>query len=263
MTLLSPDRATALLLSSEAVTSASIERAEPLECSVMAHRIQLLQDQRVFKPTLTTTFLTEQIDRARLPDSTVLDLGCGSGPIAIALAMSGARIVYAIDLMPEACALAERNAALNGVSDRVKILQGDLFAPVADVKFDLIVDDVSGVADEVARFSSWFPSPVPSGGPDGTSHTVRMLRSSREFLRPGGYLLFPVLSLSRYRTVLETAANTYGTKLEKVASKLVPFNSELKTQVEALRRLQTAGLVEFLQIRSRFFWTLDIYRAWR
>ena len=243
------------------MTFNSIVNADPLECSVMGHRIKLHYEPNVFRPTLTTAFLTDQVDRSRLPGSTVLDLGCGTGPIAIALAMSGAGSVYAVDLMERACDLARRNASLNGVAEKITVLQGDLFEPVASRKFDVIVDDVSGVADEVARLSSWFPWTVPAGGPDGTSHTVRMLRDSIRFLGPGGYLLFPVLSLSRFNRILETAAGVYGSRLEKIASKLVPFNAELKAQIATLVRLQKAGVIDFIQIRSRFFWTLDIYRA--
>jgi len=75
---------------------------------------------------------------------TVLDLGCGSGPIAIALALSGAQHVYATDLMPRACELAISNVELNHVQKIVTVLQGDLFEPVNQMKFDIIVDDVSG-----------------------------------------------------------------------------------------------------------------------
>ena len=227
----------------------------------MGHRVRLRQDPEVFKPTLTTSFLTDQVDRDRLHGSTVLDLGCGAGPIAIGLALSGASHVYAVDLMPQACELASCNAALNGVSDQITVLTGDLFGPVNAIKFDLIVDDVSGVADEVARFSSWFPWNVPTGGTDGVTHTLRMLRDSPQFLKPTGYLLFPVLSLSRFRDVIDTAYSIYGSGLRKVASKLVPFNAELKAHLDALRHLQEVGMVDFVQIRSRYFWTLDIYRA--
>lgn len=243
------------------MNSASVISADYLHCTVMGHQLRLRQDPEVFKPTLTTSFLTDQIDRSHLQGSTVLDLGCGAGPIAIGLALSGARHVYAVDLMTRACDLASRNAALNGVSDRITVMTGDLFAPVRGMKFDLIVDDVSGVTDEVARFSSWFPWSVPTGGPNGTSHTLRMLRDSPDFLKPGGYLVFPVLSLSRFRDVVDVASSIYGPRLRKVASKLVPFNAELKTHIGALRRLQGEGTVDFVQIRSRFFWTLDIYRA--
>jgi len=227
----------------------------------MGHTVKLHHEPDVFRPTLTTGFLTDHVDRSRLRGSTVLDLGCGTGPIAIGLAMSGATKVYAVDLMARACELANRNAALNGVAHTVTVLRGDLFDAVAGLQFDVIVDDVSGVAEEVARFSSWFPRTVPSGGPDGTSHTVRMLRDSPRFLRPGGYLLFPVLSLSRFRQVVSTASSVYGERLQRIATKLVPFNAELKSHIATLQRLKDDGIVDFVQIRSRYFWTLDIYRA--
>ncbi len=243
------------------MTTASIATANFATCPVMGHAVRLLHHPGVFTPTLTTAFLTDQVQRDRLAGSAALDLGCGAGPIAIALALCGAHSVHAVDLMPEACDLARRNVALNGVSERVKVLAGNLFEPVRGLQFDLIVDDVSGVAEEVARFSSWFPRGVPSGGPDGTSHTVQMLRDAPAFLRPGGCLLFPVLSLSRADQIVATAAQVFGDRLQKVASKLVPFNAELREQLGALERLQRAGVVDFVRVRSRSFWRLDIYRA--
>jgi methylase of polypeptide subunit release factors len=163
-------------------TLLAVMTTDYFHCEVMGRDIRLHRDAHVFTPTLTTSFLTEQVDPHKLKGSSVLDLGCGLGPIAIGLALGGARRVYAVDLMPEACELARRNVHLNGVKDKVTVLQGDLFEPVSGQKFDLIVDDVSGVAEEVARISSWFPRAVPSGGADGTSHTIRMLTQSPKLL---------------------------------------------------------------------------------
>ena len=228
---------------------------------MLGQRIALHQEDTVFAPTLTTRFLTDQIDRARLAGSNVLDLGCGSGPIAIALALAGARHVDAIDIMPEACRLARQNADLNGVADRISVFEGDLFDPVRGRRYDLIVDDVSGVAEEVARVSSWFPNEVPSGGPDGTRHAGRMLEAARVHLSPGGYLLFPVLSLSRVQEVVRVAREAFGERVRRVASRRIPFNPQLRRESALLDRLKRAGVVDFEQVRSRRFWTLDIYRA--
>lgn len=232
-----------------------------LSCTVLGQHVRLHHDPAVFAPTLTTRFLTDQVDLARLPGSTVLDLGCGSGPIGIAAALCGAREVHAIDLQADACALARRNAALNGVTDRVTVVQGDLFDPVGERRFDLIVDDVSGVAEEVARISGWFPGEVPSGGADGTRHAVRMLQAAPAHLARGGYLLFPLLSLSRMQEVLRVAREAFGDRVRRVASKRVPFNQALRRHAELLDRLKREGWVNFEQVRSRRFWTLDIYRA--
>ncbi len=233
----------------------------PTRYAFAGHVIELFASPKVFKPTLTTTYLIEQMAAADVQGRTVLDLGCGAAPISIAAAMLGARQVYASDIMPEACELAERNAIHNRVADKITVLNGDLFESVEGMKFDVIVDDVSGVAEDVAKVSSWFPPQVPLGGADGTEQTVKMLRHAGKYLNPGGSLLFPVLSLSRSENIVSVARDVVGDRLQLVASKLIPFNQELKDNLAILMRLRDSGLIHFEQIRSRLLWKLDIYRA--
>ncbi len=77
------------------------------------------------------------------PGDTVLDLGSGSGVLAIAAAKLGAGLAVGIELDPEALPVAERNAATNGVSDRVQFLAGDaaILAPLLRPA-DLVVCNV-------------------------------------------------------------------------------------------------------------------------
>lgn len=223
--------------------------------------IELASDPLVFQPTLTTALLADQVLAAGVNMRTVLDLGCGSGPIAITLALAGAHHVYATDMMSRACELARRNASLNDVATRITVLEGNLFEPVQHLKFDLIVDDVSGVAEEVARMSSWFPPDVPLGGFDGTVLTIEMLNQSEQHLARGGRLFFPVLSLSNSAKIVSVAKDIYGDRLTRVASRLIPFNHELKSNLGHLLRLRDLGVIQFQQSRSRLLWSLDIYRA--
>ncbi len=234
---------------------------DALRWSVAGLDILLHTDPAVFRPTVTTGLLTGEVLRAGVSGRAVLDLGCGSGPIAIALAKAGAAPVCASDLMPEACELARRNAVANGVSAQIEVLRGDLFEAVGDRRFDIVVDDVSGVAEEVAILSSWFPPSVPLGGYDGTSLAVDMLRQSPRHLEPGGALWFPVLSLSNAARIVAVAGEVYGDGLELVAAKLIPFSPELKDNLATLTRLRDRGLISFEQVRSRLCWTLEIYRA--
>ena len=80
-------------------------------------------------------------------EPSIVDVGTGTGAIALALA---ARLpeasVTAIDLSPEALALAAENAALNGLAERVELLEGDLLAPVAGRRFDLVASNPPYVA---------------------------------------------------------------------------------------------------------------------
>lgn len=213
----------------------------------------------VFQPTTTTQLLGEQM--ADLKGKTVLDLGCGAGPIAIAAALKGAKKVYAVDIMEKACRATAKNAEFNNVSDCIDIRQGDLFTPVKELKFDVILDDVSGMADEVSRISPWYPLPIPTGGPDGTIPTIRMLQDSRYHLTENGYLLFPVISLACTEKILTVAREVYGDNVTKVASKLIPFNKELIRNIDMIERLKLKGFVHFIKKRSRYLWNLAIYKA--
>src|SRR3989338_3943258 len=127
----------------------------------------------VFVPTSTSELLASTLDIQQ--GDVVIDLGCGSGFLAIVAAKRGASKVYAIDVMPRAAELTRRNVERNGVASCVEVLTGSLFEPLTDVRADLIIDDVSAIAEETARLTPWYPQTIPSGGSDGASPTVAML----------------------------------------------------------------------------------------
>src|SRR5207245_2834613 len=133
-----------------------------------------------------------------LPPRSVLDLGCGTGIVAVVLArlLAPEVTVGASDLSAAAVRLTRHNARNNRVL--IDCRRGSLFEPWAGERFDLIVDDVSGVAEPVARVSGWYPAPVPSqAGDDGTRWILEVLARASDYLAQGGRLVFPVLTLSR------------------------------------------------------------------
>jgi release factor glutamine methyltransferase len=95
----------------------------------------------VFNPKLFRTgeLLAASLDGSLVrPGASVLDLGTGSGVAAVAAARLGARVV-AVDVNPHAVRCARINALLNHVDGRVDVLLGNLFAPVAGQRFDLVL----------------------------------------------------------------------------------------------------------------------------
>jgi len=95
----------------------------------------------VFNPKLPRTgaFLATHLDaRVVAPGARVLDLGTGSGVCAVFAARQAQRVV-AVDINLAAVRCAAINAALNGVEHVVEVRHGDLFAPVAGERFDLIL----------------------------------------------------------------------------------------------------------------------------
>lgn len=128
----------------------------------------------------------------------VLDLGTGSGCIAVSLAKQHKTArVTAADVSAAALAVAAGNAAKHGVADRVTFLEGDLFAPVAGQTFDVIVSNPPYIAhgefptlDPGVR--DFEPRSALDGGPDGLDVYRRLAAAAADFLAPGGTLLVEI-----------------------------------------------------------------------
>ena len=87
----------------------------------------------------TTTMCIKALEKyIRTGESTVLDVGCGSGILSIAAGLLGARDVLGIDIDPLAVIVSKENAAFNKLEDRISILEGDLTKGV-DYKADIVV----------------------------------------------------------------------------------------------------------------------------
>jgi len=219
----------------------------------------------VFRPTSTTLLLLRAARKAlgeQQPRS-VLDLGCGTGIVAVVLAkvLPAEAVVYASDLSAAAVALAQHNAERNGVA--VQCRSGSLFDPWRGQRFNLIVDDVAGVAEPLDRLSGWYPPAVPSGaGPDGTRWVLEILDQAPDFLSPGGRLVFPVLTLSREQLVAERARSRFAA-VEQVEEQWYPLNEQLLEHLPLLEQMAMAGNARVEKRGSRWCWATKVYVARR
>jgi release factor glutamine methyltransferase len=226
--------------------------------SIDGHDLTLRLSPEAFQPTTTTQKIAEL---ATIPvGSAVLDLGCGVGPLAVVAALKGAARVCAVDIVPAAVECARENAQRAGVADKVTVFCGDLFAPVKGMKFDVIVNDVSGIADRVARISPWYPETIPTGGEDGTDVVLRVLSEFPQYLNPGGSLYYATSTLSDTAKINAHARKLYGDKVELLGSYRFPFGPELAEAIDELNQLQAQGKISFETRKSRHLWTLDIFR---
>jgi methylase of polypeptide subunit release factors len=217
----------------------------------------------VFRPTSTTVLLLRAARKtlAKQRLHSVLDLGCGTGIVAVVLAkmLPADGVVCASDLSPAAIALARRNAEQNGIA--VQYRSGSLFDPWRGQRFDLIVDDVAGVAEPLDRLSGWYPPAVPSGaGPDGTRWILEILDQAADFLAPGGLLIFPVLTLSREQPVTERARSRFAA-VELVEEQWYPVSEQLLEHLPLLEKMATAGNIRVEKRGSRWCWATRIYVA--
>lgn len=105
--------------------------------------LTLLLGPTVFNPKLhfTSSFFAEHIRRPGVvaPSDRVLEVGTGSGILAISAALAGALHVTAVDLNPAAVLAARMNVSLYGLAGKVRVLQGDMFEAVEEESFDLII----------------------------------------------------------------------------------------------------------------------------
>ncbi len=160
-------------------------------------------DERVIVPRsylgeMMMTGALAQGGSGPIPDpfdiSNVLDLCTGSGCLAILAAMAYPNAaVDAVDLSKEALEVAKLNVADHDMADRVRLLAGDLFQPVAGRRYDLIVANPPYVAKaEVDAFPAEYraePVMAHLGGTDGLDIVRRILAEAGEHLTPEGGLL--------------------------------------------------------------------------
>jgi release factor glutamine methyltransferase len=153
-------------------------------------------DSRALIPRPETEHLVEEALREAPEARRGLDLGCGSGVVAITLAreLPGARVV-AVDASLGALALARQNASLHGVADRVDLVGSDWTGALAGARFDLAVSnppyvaaaDAGGLPPEVA---DWEPAAALFAGGDGLSEIRALLSSLPPRLAEGAPFLF-------------------------------------------------------------------------
>jgi release factor glutamine methyltransferase len=148
----------------------------------------------------TETVVDECLRLAKeVAEPRVLDVGTGSGCIAVAVAKYHKTAqVTATDVSPEALAVAARNAAAHGVAERIRFLEGDLFAPVpAGEAFDFVLSNPpyiphGDLAALPAGVRDYEPHRALDGGPDGFAVFDRLVAEAPALLKPGGYLIVEI-----------------------------------------------------------------------
>lgn len=140
---------------------------------------------------------TEHVVEAALtkirPNDRVVDVGCGSGAIAVTIALEARAEVWAVDISRAALAVASLNAGRLGAD--VQFVNGDLLTPFGPASFDVVISnppyvglhEAEGMQREVRDFE---PHVALFGGETGAEVYEKIVEQSREVLRPGGWLLF-------------------------------------------------------------------------
>lgn len=149
----------------------------------------------------------------------IADVGTGSGVIAIALAHEWpSAALTAIDVSPIALALARRNAARIGLADRIRFLESDLLAAVANERFEMVVSnspyvpsrDRESLSVEVRDYE---PALALFAGEDGLDIYRRLIPAAFAVLLPGGFLLMEI-GYGQSEAVAELSRNAGFDRIE-------------------------------------------------
>jgi release factor glutamine methyltransferase len=191
----------------------------------------------VYRPQGETWLLAENLRTAtavRLGVS-VLDVGTGTGALAVTAARVGAGRVVAVDVSRRAVFAARVNARIRRLPVRVR--RSDLFEAVGDETFDVIVANVPSVcAEDTAGNRS---AHTWSGGPDGRAVLDRLCAQAPARLAPGGTVLVVQSTLSGVPDTLE-GLRSAGLKAAVIARRREPFGPVMRMMAP---ELEARGLI--------------------
>ena len=155
--------------------------------------IEVKTDRRALIPRSDTEVVVEEVFE-RLPedaDGTLVDIGTGTGVIALAIASERPDIdVVAIDVSAEALALTRENVERLGMTDRFELLEGDLTGPLGDRRVDYIVSNPPYVEDDAdlePEVAEHEPGGALFAGPEGLDVLRRLIPAAFDALKPGGW----------------------------------------------------------------------------
>ncbi|MQS16811.1 methyltransferase [Streptomyces kaniharaensis] len=196
----------------------------------------LIRPPGVYAPQGDTHLLVSCVCREPLhASSRVLDLCTGTGAVALAASGKGAQVT-AVDLSARAVATAWLNARLH--HRRIRLRRGDLLAPVAGQRFDLITANPPYVPAGTGTSAPGCGAALAwDGGPDGRLLLDRICRTAPRLLARGGVLLVVQSSLANVPATL-TTLRAAGLRTTVVARRRQAFGPVMTARATLFERLR-------------------------
>ena len=219
-------------------------------------------EKKVFTPNATTGLLVESTLKTLKKKSDILDLGCGTGYVGLSVAKKTKlkNKYFFSDISKEAISLCKRNAKRN----KIKILAkaGTMYEPWKGDKFDIIIESISAIAKKVARVSPWYKNGIPCDcGEDGTDLVNDVLKVSKRYLKKNGKLIFPIVTLSNKKKILQTARKNFR-NVKLLISKDWPLPKSMYSKKKLLENLKKKGLISYKIKYGLILYSSEIYIAY-
>lgn len=182
-----------------------------MEYKIQDQVIELELNQNVFQPSPHGVMAFGNVIKVN-PGETVLDVGTGSGLLAIFAAKLGGKVT-AIDIVSDAVELTKKNAEKNNVSLDVKM--GNLFSPVEGNVYDVIIANVpqENLSPNIINSMSSKEIIGIFGQENGNALLIETLKTAARFMHKNSRLYVAVYSLSNFRESLKVLLDNYNAKL--------------------------------------------------
>lgn len=220
----------------------------------------------VYQPKPASLLLAKEAMKAVEPKDNFLEVGTGSGIVAIAVAkfVKNSKVT-ASDISPEAIKAANINAKLNKV--KIKTVVGDLFKPFQTNSFDVIAIHPPAVPYPVNK--TWGLSKgmtiATNGGLDGSNLVVKSISKAVKYLKPNGKLLLLLPHWSNVKKAYEELLNNY-LSVSKLSEKKVQFfpateGKPTEKLLQHVRTLSKSGIIELWQKNKKMYSRVSVIQA--
>ena len=152
----------------------------------------------------------------------ILDLGSGCGALGLSLIKKNPRSVLLSDISTgaiEDCNLNIKNLTSKIKKVKVSTMVSDCFEGISsNKKYDIIINDISGISEDIASLSPWFNNAPCNSDSNGLRLFKKVIVEAQSFLKEGGILVSPLISLSNVneaRSFLDDKLKKYTTSVKK------------------------------------------------
>jgi methylase of polypeptide subunit release factors len=218
-------------------------------------------DDQTFIPTQTSNCIINASLKVLNKPSKILDLGCGCGVVAILIAKHSEYEINlnASDLSDTVEEVVIKNAKEYGID--IDVRKSNIFDAWEQEKFDLIINDISGVAEEIALISPWFENISCDAGEGGNLLVNKVIDNAHQYLNPFGKLIFPVISFSNKEAILNKANKKFK-NIELVERQEWPAPDEMSHHMDILEKLKNNGLIDYKISFGKVIGYTEIYCAY-